>query len=124
MIIALDFDGTVTTHNYPHIGTDIGAIPVLKKIIAAKHKLILYTMRHGPELENAVEYLKERGIEVWGINKNSQQWRWTKSPKIYAHHYIDDAAVGCPLINDASVSDRPYVDWVKMEQALIDLKII
>ena len=33
MIIAVDFDGTVVTHEYPRIGNDIGAVPVLKKMI-------------------------------------------------------------------------------------------
>lgn len=29
-IIAIDFDGTVVTHAYPHMGMDAGAVPVLK----------------------------------------------------------------------------------------------
>ena len=32
-IIAVDFDGTVVTHAYPHIGNDIGAVPVLRELI-------------------------------------------------------------------------------------------
>lgn len=33
-IIAVDFDGTVVTHAYPHIGNDIGAVPVLRELSA------------------------------------------------------------------------------------------
>jgi predicted mannosyl-3-phosphoglycerate phosphatase (HAD superfamily) len=45
MIIAVDFDGTCVTHEYPRIGRDIGAAPVLKRLTDAGHKLILWTMR-------------------------------------------------------------------------------
>ena len=34
MVINLDFDGTVVTHDYPQIGKDIGSQPVLKKLVA------------------------------------------------------------------------------------------
>ena len=43
--INIDFDGTCVTHDYPRIGSDIGSIPVLKKLVANGHKLILFTMR-------------------------------------------------------------------------------
>ena len=46
-IIAIDFDGTVVTHAYPHMGMDAGAVPVLKELVANDCKLILYTMRSG-----------------------------------------------------------------------------
>ena len=42
-IIAIDFDGTVVTHAYPHMGMDAGAVPVLKELVANDCKLILYT---------------------------------------------------------------------------------
>ena len=45
MIIAVDFDGTVVTHEDPRIGNDIVAVPVLKKMIEEGHKIVLNTMR-------------------------------------------------------------------------------
>jgi hypothetical protein len=33
MDICIDFDGTCVTHEFPNIGKDIGAIPVLKRKI-------------------------------------------------------------------------------------------
>lgn len=39
MIIAVDFDGTCVTHEYPHIGKDIGAIPVLQQLTQEGHQL-------------------------------------------------------------------------------------
>ena len=49
MIVAVDFDGTCVKHKYPLMGEDIGAVPVLKALVAANHLLILYTMRTGKE---------------------------------------------------------------------------
>lgn len=124
MYIAIDFDGTCVTHDYPRIGKDIGAIEVLKLLIESGHKLILNTMRSGKELDDAVNWFKENNIELFGINKNPTQKRWTNSPKVYAHMYIDDAALGCPLKMDLSLSDRPFVDWEIVSTLLKDHAIV
>ena len=124
MYIAIDFDGTCVTHDYPRIGKDIHAIPVLKKLVSNGHKLILNTMRSGKELDDAVNWFKENNIELFGINENPTQKRWTNSPKAYAHMYIDDAAFGCPLLNIPEISDRPFVNWVSIEVTLSQMGII
>ena len=41
MNIAIDFDGTCVSHEFPEIGKDIDAIPVLKELIKSGHNLIL-----------------------------------------------------------------------------------
>ena len=124
MHIAIDFDGTCVTHDYPRIGKDINAVNVLKKLVANGHKLILNTMRSGKELKEAINWFNENGIELYGVNKNPTQKRWTKSPKVYAHLYIDDAAIGCPLKMDLSLSDRPFVDWEAVSCVLKDNGIL
>ena len=124
MYIAIDFDGTCVTHDYPRIGKDIHAIPVLKKLVSNGHKLILNTMRSGKELDDAVNWFKENNIELFGINENPTQQRWTNSPKVYAHMYIDDAAFGCPLLNIPEISDRSFVNWVSIEVTLSQMGII
>ena len=112
MTIAIDFDGTCVTHEYPKIGKENeGCVDVLKRLVREGHKLILYTMRSGKQLKEAKDWFKEREIPLWGVNENPTQNAWTSSPKIYANLYIDDAACGCPLIYDKSKSDRPFVDW-------------
>lgn len=118
MDIAIDFDGTVVTHDYPNIGKDIGAIPFLKKIVSEGHRLILFTMRSGKELTDAVDWFKENEIELYGVQYNPDQVKWTASNKCYAQVYIDDAAIGCPLINNDLLSERPYVDWYKVHELL------
>jgi hypothetical protein len=114
MKIGLDFDGTVVSHEYPDIGKDIGAVPVLKKLIADGHKLILNTMRCGKELLDALKWFYENDIQLYGVNEDPGQKEWTRSPKVFANLYIDDAALGCPLIYPAS--GKPYVDWKTVEQ--------
>lgn len=127
MIIAIDFDGTCVTHEYPHIGKDIGAVPILKKLVENGHKLMLWTMRgtnSNNTLSDAVKWFMVNKIELWAVNENILQLQWTNSKKQYANLYIDDAALGCPLIFDKTKSDRPFVDWAKVEQMLKDLDYI
>jgi hypothetical protein len=139
MIIAIDFDGTCVTHEFPEIGSDIGAVPVLKDLVKNGHHLILFTMRSnngilplvttegiietsGNFLDDAVNWFKENGIPLYGIQVNPTQSGWTTSPKAYAQLYIDDAAFGCPLIKEPE--ERAYVDWVAVKRGLIVQGII
>ena len=89
MVIAIDFDGTCVTNDYPYIGKDIGAVPVLKKIVEKGHRIILYTMRDNERLKDAEQWFESNNIPLWGVNNNPAQERWSSSPKIYAHLYID-----------------------------------
>lgn len=110
MIIAIDFDGTIVEHRYPDIGRPvIGAFAWMRTFQNHGAKLILFTMRSGKSLDEAVEFCRKNGIEFWGVNTNPEQRNWTTSPKAYARLYIDDAAFGCPLIN--CDPHRPCVDW-------------
>lgn len=113
MIVGVDFDGTIVTHEYPRVGKPVpGAIEKMKEMVAEGHKLILWTMRSGASLVDATHYLKENGVQLFGVNSNPEQFEWTSSPKAYCHVYIDDAAFGCPLIHEPG--HRPYVDWSKI----------
>jgi hypothetical protein len=116
MKIAVDFDGTCVTHEYPRIGEDIGAVPVLQELVKEGHLLILNTMRSGKELEDAVNWFKEHDIPLYGVNEEPNQKSWTQSPKVYAHLYIDDAALGAPLVYDEEVSERAFIDWKKVRE--------
>lgn len=129
MIIAVDFDGTCVTHEFPKIGKDIGAVPVLKELVQKGHKIILYTMRSHPDdynqgktlsgkivsdtLQDAINWFKENDIPLYGVNENPDQKKWTSSPKVYANIYIDDAALGAPLVvyNSELWPHRPYISW-------------
>lgn len=123
MIIAIDFDGTCVTHEYPKIGKDIGAVDTLRALVTNGHKLMLWSMRDKKELEEAMEWFYQNEIPLWSVNENPTQ-NWTTSPKQYAHLYIDDTALGCPLKYDPWLSKRPYVDWEQVNKYLTSNGII
>ncbi len=117
-VLAIDFDGTCLTHHCPGLGKEIGAPEVLKDLVAVGHRLILYTMRASimpgrpnNALREAVEWFDSHKIPLWAINSNPGQHHWTMSPKIHADLYIDDAALGIPLLTMPAISDRPFVCW-------------
>lgn len=114
--IAVDFDGTCVYYAYPHVGRPIGAYSVLKDLIERGHRLILYTMRTGEQLEDAKRWFEDNQLSLYGVQYNPTQSNWTTSNKCYAHIYIDDAALGCPLIYQEG--ERPYVDWDKIREIL------
>jgi hypothetical protein len=124
MKIAIDFDGTVVTHEYPKIGQDIGAVPVLKKLASRGHLLILNTMRSGEQLQEAIQWFSDNRISLYGVNRDPGQEKWTKSPKVFANLYIDDAALGCPLVFNHNMCNRPFVDWESINEWMTGAGII
>lgn len=116
--IAVDFDGTCVEHNYPAIGMEVeGAVDVLRAINKRGHRIILYTMRSGEKLDAAVKWFSDRKIDLWSINRNPEQDEWTTSPKVFADYYIDDSALGCPIMFIDGVR-RPVVKWSKVRSIL------
>ena len=71
MIIAVDFDGTIVEHEYPKMGKPIPfAIETLLEIQKDGHKLILWTVRRGEYLQEAVDYCAQRGLHFFAENEN------------------------------------------------------
>ena len=119
MIIAVDFDGTCVDHRYSLVGpTAPSAVKVMKALVSEGNGLILWTMRSGDELVEAVEWFSERSIPLYGIQKNPTQGSWTASPKCYANVYIDDAAFGAPMIHPEGFA-RPCIDWRHVYMVLV-----
>lgn len=118
VVIAVDFDGTCVTHEYPYMGADVGAVPVLKELAEAGHRLIMTTMRSGKLEKEAVQWFKDNGIPLYAVNENPDQKSWTKSPKVNCDIYIDDAALGCPL-KRVPTCTRPFIDWEKVRELLV-----
>ena len=90
--IAVDFDGTIVTHEYPKIGTEI---PLA---IRDHHRLILWSVREGHLLQEAVDWCKERGVEFWAVNKDYPEESLENnnhfSRKLKADYFIDDRNIG------------------------------
>jgi hypothetical protein len=119
MTISLDFDGTCVEHAYPYIGKDLPlCVQVLHEIINSGNRICLCTMRYGDNLQEAVEWFKNRKIQLFGVNENPTQWAWTNSPKVYADIIIDDTALGCPI------DKHGFVDWASVRSILVTCGVI
>ena len=99
MIIAVDFDGTIVTHEYPKIGKEIPfATQTLKMLAKDGHRLILWTVREGRLLEEAVKWCNERGVDFYAVNKDYPEEELDNnnhySRTLKADIWIDDRNVG------------------------------
>ncbi len=98
MTIAVDFDGTIVTHEYPKIGKPIPfAIDALKRLQQEDHhQLILWSVREGHLLQEALDYCQSRGLEFYAANTNYPEEKPEERPnrKITADIYIDDRNLG------------------------------
>lgn len=99
MTIAVDFDGTIVEHKYPAIGREIPfAIETLKKLRNEHHKLILWTVREGRLLDEALAFCRERGLEFYAVNRDYPEEEKERnnhySRKLKADIFIDDRNLG------------------------------
>ena len=99
MVIAVDFDGTIVEHRYPNIGEEKPfAIETLKMLIRDHHQLILWSVREGELLDEAVQWCRERGVEFWAVNRDypEEDPRHNQhfSRKLKADIFIDDRHLG------------------------------
>ena len=125
MTIAIDFDGTIVEHRYPEIGPEIPfAIDTLKMLINDRHRLILWSVRVGVLLEEAVEYCRKRGVEFYAVNKDYPEEKTTDrnfSRKLKVDMFIDDRNLGgipdWGTIYRMIKEKKSYADIVKEEMA-------
>lgn len=131
LVIGLDFNGTCLTYNFPDgIGHDIGAVPVLRRIIDAGHQIVLMTGADREPMEaqqmecyqKSIEWFEKNGIPLVGINNNPTLTYQPK--KLCCDLYIDDHCLGIPMTANYALSDRPFVDWQRVEILLEELGII
>jgi hypothetical protein len=97
MTIAVDFDGTIVEHRYPKIGEEIPfATETLKILAQERHKLILWTVREGELLEEAIEWCRQR-VFFYSVNKDYPEEEKSHngfSRKLKADLFIDDRNLG------------------------------
>lgn len=98
MIIAVDFDGTIVEHRYPAIGKERPfATVTLRRLIDEGHRLILWSVREGELLDEAVKWCEQRGVTFYAVNRDFEEEDGTGhsySRKIKADLFIDDRNVG------------------------------
>lgn len=99
MVIAVDFDGTIVEHRYPAIGKELPfAIETLRKLAKEGHRLILWTVREGKCLDEAIEFCRSRGLEFYAVNRDYPEEEQERnnhfSRKLKADLWIDDRNLG------------------------------
>jgi len=110
LTIAVDFDGTIVEHRYPEIGEIIpGAFDVLRELQENGHRLILWTVRDGIDLKNAVDFCLDHGIMFYAVNESHPNEEFNKyiSRKVDADIFIDDRNIG------------GFLGWEKIREILI-----
>ena len=117
MTIAVDFDGTIVEHRYPKIGEERPfAIETLKMLQKERHQIILWTVREGILLNEAVEWCRERGLEFYAVNKDYPEEicdankNSNYSSMLKADVFIDDRNIGGML------------DWGQIYHMIMDHK--
>lgn len=108
-VIAVDFDGTIVEHKFPEIGKEmLFAFATMKALQSKGHKLILWTIRTGELLNDAVNYCKTNGVEFYAVNKNYPEEILDEktSRKLNADIFIDDRSIG------------GFIGWSEVWQAL------
>lgn len=99
MTIGIDFDGTIVEHRYPEIGKERPfATATLRKLIEDGHKLILWSVREGALLEEAVEWCRKRGVVFYAVNRDydedDPEHNKNYSRKLKVQLFIDDRNIG------------------------------
>ncbi len=122
MVIAIDFDGTIVEHKYPEIGKELPfATDTIKMLIADRHQVILWSVREGKLLQDAVDWCKNRGIEFYAVNKDYPEEDIENndhfSRKLNADLFIDDRNIGglpdWGVIYRMVKENRSYIDILK-----------
>lgn len=110
MVIAIDFDGTITEKNiFPEIGkAREHAFEAIRHFQELGHKCVLWTCRYGQSLIEAINWLAKNNVKMDAYNENLYP---LQSRKIVADVYIDDKNVF--MVDN--------VDWYKIEEYILNL---
>lgn len=95
--IAVDFDGTIVENAYPAIGKPITfAFETLRELQKRGFAIILWTVRSGKLLDEAVEFCRQNGVEFYAVNRNypEESFDGEQPRKIEADVFIDDRNLG------------------------------
>lgn len=104
MILAVDFDGTLSFGEWPNIGpANKDLFEYLRERKEQGDKLILWTCRCGENLSNAVEWCKDNGLTFDAVNGNL--------PETIAKYGVDSRKITCDYyIDDKAVKDYRYLE--------------
>ena len=112
IIIAVDFDGVICKHaEFPLVGKSVPhAIEWLQRYKELGARLFLWTCRNNEPLATAIAHIESHDLVLDGYNEiDYASGLFAPKPKLFANMYIDDAAIGAPLIYPEDA--RAYLNW-------------
>lgn len=113
MTIAIDFDGTIVEHRYPAIGKELPfATATLRQLMKDGHKLVLWSVREGDLLQEAIDWCSERGVRFYAANADIDE---DANDKPGSKHYSRKLKVDL-FIDDRNVGGLP--DWGAIYQMI------
>ena len=130
--ILVDFDGCLVTHEFPRIGERVPfARKVLRELVEAGHKIILWTCRSNSlngqpttHLDDAVRLVRDEwGIPLHAVNANGPGDEFSGHPKAYGDVYIDDKGLGTPTLRHRNTG-VPFVNWYEVRRLLAGDRIL
>ncbi len=95
--VAVDFDGTIVENEYPAVGKPmLFAFETLKELQQRGFVLILWTVRTGKLLDEAVKFCRQNGVEFYAVNRNhpEEQPDDDTPRKLDVDIFIDDRNLG------------------------------
>lgn len=95
--VAVDFDGTIVENEYPKLGKpQLFAFETLEVLQKRGFVLILWSVRKGKLLEEAVEFCRQNGVEFYAVNRNHPEEIFDpETPrKLDVDVFIDDRNLG------------------------------
>lgn len=112
MLIAVDFDGTIVEHEYPAIGEERPfATDVLQRLLRHRHLLMLWTVREGELLDQAVAWCEERGLRFAAINGE-----WTEEFSLLCPEQATRKPDADLFIDDKSIAGLPT--WTEIYEII------
>ena len=117
--IAIDFDGCLCTEAFPEIGEpNWPVIQRAKQEQKAGAGLILWTVREGQLLQDALDACKRWGLAFDAVNESLPDWiaaYGNRPRKVGASEYWDDRAVrlvATPYDRYATASPQDWADHI------------
>lgn len=93
-IMAVDFDGTLVTDEYPNIGHERSQFcSMIRKLQKMGVKSVLWTSRTGQQLDDAINWCIEHDLHFDTVNENIREVKeltGQDTRKVYANVYFDD----------------------------------
>lgn len=104
LTLCIDFDGTIVSDAFPHIGKiNQTTVELIKEAYNKGHLIIIWTARSYEYEEQARKFLNENNIPYHYINENPEDEFYKKGlqgRKIYADYYLDDKAINVKNISE------------------------